>query len=321
MKLWMLAFGVAAFITAANESRAEDDPVRVQAKQLAYAGVEAYQAGDFRTASAKLEKAFAMLPVPSIGLYSARALVSLGSLLEAERRYRQIAELAIASGDRTVQERARSEAASELEGLKAKIPRLRVQVEGAPLSEVQISIDGVPVDTTEATTERPLNPGTHRIESHRGTETVPVEITLREGGHSVALVRFVEHAPIASPVAPDPSVLNVAPHDASPAHSSVPWRTVGWVGVGIGGATLALSGISALVANSEKPSDCSGHVCQGSVESYNGWRTVSAVSFWSGLAIGIGGAAIVLALPTKQSKRSEVALSVSASGISLKGTY
>src|SRR5262245_17640646 len=72
-----------------------DDAARTKARALGYAGVEAYGNGDYSEASAKLEESFQLLPAPSLGLWSARALVGLGRWVEAEQRYRAVAALAV----------------------------------------------------------------------------------------------------------------------------------------------------------------------------------------------------------------------------------
>jgi hypothetical protein len=55
-----------------------EDPVRTEARALGSAGVQAYALKDFEMASAKLDEAFQLVPVPTLGLWSARALIKLG---------------------------------------------------------------------------------------------------------------------------------------------------------------------------------------------------------------------------------------------------
>jgi hypothetical protein len=49
-------------------SQAPDEATRTAARALGTAGVEAFEAGDMNTASDKLEKAYQLLKVPSLGL-------------------------------------------------------------------------------------------------------------------------------------------------------------------------------------------------------------------------------------------------------------
>jgi hypothetical protein len=75
MALWLAAGSVRA--------QAVDDATRGAARTLGYDGVKAYNAGDYAVADQKLEKAYRVLKVPSLGLWSARTLVKLGRLVEA----------------------------------------------------------------------------------------------------------------------------------------------------------------------------------------------------------------------------------------------
>src|SRR5882724_10278109 len=75
------------FVALPAHAQDIDDATRAAARKLGTAGVESYQSGQFQVASEKLEKAYRMLQVPSLGLWSARALVKLGHLVEAQERY------------------------------------------------------------------------------------------------------------------------------------------------------------------------------------------------------------------------------------------
>ncbi|HEY4159182.1 MAG TPA: tetratricopeptide repeat protein, partial [Polyangiaceae bacterium] len=68
-------------------AQAVDDATRSAARNLASAGVQAYQANDYPAARDKLERAYQVLRAPSLGLWSARALVKVGALVEAGERY------------------------------------------------------------------------------------------------------------------------------------------------------------------------------------------------------------------------------------------
>src|SRR5690606_14260666 len=90
-----------------------DSTTRAAARKLGTSGVEAYQAGDYQGASEKLERAYATLKVPTLGLWSARALIKLNRWVEAAERLLAVTRLD-ASGDVQVQQAARAEAEQEL---------------------------------------------------------------------------------------------------------------------------------------------------------------------------------------------------------------
>jgi hypothetical protein len=70
---WALTLGLV------TPARAEvDDATRSSARELGYAGVEAFQASDYAAAHAKLDRAYRVLKAPSLRLWSARALETTG---------------------------------------------------------------------------------------------------------------------------------------------------------------------------------------------------------------------------------------------------
>lgn len=137
-KLWHRWMGPAfavAFIaisprSAMGQLQPSDDAVRAKARALAYAGVEAYAVGEYAGASEKLEESYRLLPVPSLGLWSARSLVKLGKLVEAEARYRAVAGLIVSPSAPPVQHRAKRDSARELLALLPKIPTLELELSG-----------------------------------------------------------------------------------------------------------------------------------------------------------------------------------------------
>jgi hypothetical protein len=184
-------------VVRSSAAQALDDSSRAAARKLGYSGVEAFQAGDYKTAHEKLEKSYRVLQVPSVGLWSARTLVKLGKLVEASERYLELSRLTVSSGDQAVQKQAQAEAATELEALGPKIPSLTVQIEGATVAEVKVSVDGTAISTDLVNEARPVNPGQHRVEGARGSEQATAEVTLAEGEQKTAILRFGQAAALA----------------------------------------------------------------------------------------------------------------------------
>src|SRR6516164_5582103 len=132
LKTLLIGFG----LTVASHAGAEDVDAanRALARQLGNAGVDAFQAGDFVAASEKLEKAYAILKAPSLGLWSARALKAIGKHIEASERYLEVTRLDAAGGDVSVQRKAQLDASLELDALRPKIPSLSIRLQGATVS-------------------------------------------------------------------------------------------------------------------------------------------------------------------------------------------
>lgn len=290
-----------------------DDGTRAAARSLGTAGVEAYQAGDFRAAHDKLEKAYRILKVPSLGLWSARALVKVGKLVEAGERYLEVTRLTIQGGDTGVQKQAQADAQSELDALGQRIPSVVVQVEGADASTVSITLDGEAISNALVGEKRPVDPGAHHVEGTRGADHVSVDVKVAEGGSSPAVLHFsAETSAGAVPAAAAGAEIQPPPGAAQPiedhvsAGSASPLRTAGFVALGVGGAGLVLGGITGVVALGKHSSlkddgACSDLHCNASessqVNSYNSMRTVSSIGFIAGGVIAATGLVLVLTAP------------------------
>jgi hypothetical protein len=298
---------VALTLLTASPARAQagDEAARAEARKIGYAGVEAYQAGDFATARERLETAYQMLRVPSLGLWSARALAKLGKLVEAEARYLEVIRLPTSVGDEAIQEQARRDAGNERTALARRIPSVIVRLEGAPASEVAVTIDDAALVGSALAENHLVNPGRHKVEGIRGTTRAQVEISVAEGEQREAVLRFAA-APAASTSSggPDPT-LGVQRPAAST--GSDPRRTIGWVTLGTGGAGLVIGAVSGFMAMSKKSdldkAGCgTGSTCppseRGNVDSYNSLRTVSGVGFIAGAALAGVGAYLLLTAPT-----------------------
>ena len=106
-------FGALGLAARPASAQPADESTRTAARALGTAGVEAYQANDFATATDKLEKAYGLLRVPSLGLWSGRALVKVGKLLQAADRFLEATSLQAPAGEYAVQKQAQTDAAQQ----------------------------------------------------------------------------------------------------------------------------------------------------------------------------------------------------------------
>lgn len=309
-----------------------DDSTRASARRLGYAGVEAFEARDYKGASEKLERAFGVLQVPTLGLWSARALVKLGKLVEAQERYIKVGRLAVSGGDADVQRKAQAEAAEELAALEPRIPSLVIDLKGAEASEVALQIDDVKVATPLIGEPRPVNPGARSVLAVRGSEQRRLTVTVAEAQQQRVMIDFGAPAPpAAGPEAASNATLAVGSgpssrSDAKPAGAAR--RTVGWVAVAVGGAGLIFGGVTGamvlgkkgdLEANARCRDDACGPSQQGDVDSYNSLRTLSTVGFIAGGVVAATGVVLVLTAPKAQSPSA--ALWLGPSSASVRGTF
>lgn len=305
-----------------------DAKTRFAVRKLGAAGVSAYHAGDYEGASEKLEKAYELMPVPSLGLWSARALVRRGLWTRAAERYLTTRRLDLGPGDPKIQRQALQAAAAERAALMPRIPSLRVRLEGARAEEVSVSVDGSPLPALLVGEDWPVDPGTHAVVGRRGSEQVEATSSVTEGEHTEVVLHFstpprgeplaaVPQLPLAPPaeatITPTSSHLPApAPNDAvmdgaSPADGGQPiWRGVGWVSLGAGGAALLASTFAALVASQRHErwtsrGDCVGNGCvealREEVEAYNRLVDLSTAGWISGAALLGGGIFLVLTFP------------------------
>lgn len=298
-------------------AQAADESTRTAARALGSAGVEAYQANDFATATDKLEKAYALLHAPSLGLWSGRALVKVGKWVEAAERFLEATSLQVPTGEYAVQKQAQSDAAAELTALKPRIPLLVVKVEGAALADCSFTVDGQPVPSSSLVAGRLVNPGAHVVEARRGNDQARAEADVTEGERKTVVLSFNPALPPVVPIVPGAAPVHedLSPPPPATSAPSSAQRTWGWVAVGAGGVGLLVGGVTGIVALGKKSDIDSNPNCQNNrcapsesdaVDSYNSLRTVSSVGLFAGGGLAVLGAVLVLTAPSRPSTQAFV---------------
>ncbi|HXK20029.1 MAG TPA: hypothetical protein VNG33_19595 [Polyangiaceae bacterium] len=310
--------GVVCLLAAHVGAQPADSVTRDAARTLGLAGVDAYQAGNYDAASDKLEKAYALMNVPSIGLWSARALAKRSLLVEAANRYFEVASLQVPQGDAAVQRQAQIDAQAELEQLRPQIPQLTVRISGADPSDVTLSIDGKAAPSSIIGKPRLINPGSHQVEAHNGSiqKSASVDTLL---GKQASVV--LDLSPAAHGAAPASAV--TADASASPSSTR---RTLGWIGVGAGGVGIALGSVMGGLAVSKraslKSSGCTDTICptkkQDDVDRLNTVRAVSTVGFIAGGVLASAGVVLLLTAPSSEHPITAV---MSGETVTLTGSF
>ncbi|HEY2405038.1 MAG TPA: hypothetical protein VGI10_03500 [Polyangiaceae bacterium] len=336
-----IACGAPLGIPSIASAQQAEDATRTAARALGTAGVEALQTGDVGVATDKLEKAYIILKVPSLGLWSARALVKRGLLVEAAQRYQEVSELPLGSGDTSVQQQAQADAKAELEALRPRVPTLRIRVVDADLQSVSVFIDGKQIEASLIDSPQPINPGTHQVGLMRGAEHTVTSVSVAEGGRQSIELRLGPQAPAAKDASsnqgPEPATaagasdhaVSTKPEDfpgKRSASSTLP--TLGWIAVGVGGAGIVLGGVTGVIAMSKKSnldSDprCHNESCppssQAKVDSLMTMRSVSTAGFIAGGVLAGTGAIILLT--SRSPNKSETQAWVMPNGIVLRRTF
>jgi hypothetical protein len=311
---------------ARGEAQAvNDDGTRAAARELAAHGIEAYQAGDYAGASQRLDKAFRLFATPTLGLWSARARMQLGRWVEAAERYREALRMSAAVGDNATQKQAQADAAAELEALSPRIPGLTLELEGAvPNASITLTLDGAAISSEVLGVRLPVNPGTHRIAAVGQDQRADVEVhvTEREHRHVLLPLQSVGYATGPAPVrlAENVEPLPPAPAGATRADTggASPLKTLAITGLIVGAASVAASGVIALIAEGK----CARGKCASTEEqqSYDPLRTTSTVTFWAGAALAVGGGVLLWAAPASTDAQKPLSLRVGPFGVSVAGT-
>lgn len=312
----------------AGAAQEVDDATRASARQLGYSGVEAYEAQSYAAASDKLERAYRVLQVPTLGLWSARALVKLGKLVEAQERYLKVGRLAVSGGDADVQRKAQADAARELAALEPRLSSLQIEVAGAQADDITLSIDNTQVASALIGEPRPMNPGAHTLVGRRGSEEKRLNINLSEGEQQRVTLSFSGSSTTGGvPGSHAAHETTSAPAADKPAGSTQ--RLLGWVTIAAGGAGLAFGGVTGGLALSKKNGfetnpHCNDSACgpsqQGDIDSYNSLRTMSSVGFIAGGTLAAAGVVLLLTAPSSEPK-SSAALWLGPGSVRLRGTF
>ncbi len=277
-----LLAAVTTLALATTEARAQpvDIETKSAARKLGTEGQKLFEAGNIAGALEKFNLADSLIPAPTLGVRAARCLQLLGRLVEASERYLDVTRVQLDRYAPQVMRKAQAEALAERDKLLPTIPTLDVTVEGPTGAGVTVSIDGKPVPPALLGQKRPVDPGAHRVEAKRADTTVTREVTLKLGEAGEVALKL---PPIpAKPKPPD----------------TFPYRTVGFVGVGVGvaGALFGgVNGILALTTDQKLVTRCgSDHLCPAAAwpqadafDLMRAFTTAGLVIGATGLAVGI----------------------------------
>lgn len=308
-----------------------DEASRASARTLGRAGIDAYRARDFAGAAEKLERAYRVVKVPALALWSARALEKTGKLVEASERFLEATRIPANSGDQATQEQARTDAVKEREALQPRIPTLMIEVRSG-VDEIRIDGAVVPVDLLGV--PRPVNPGSHSIvASHEGTEK-SYQVTLKEAEKQTLKIDIpgdpgrskLRMGGKANPLS-HRSLSNDTPPEPKEGRTQ---RIIGYSALGLGGAGIVVGTVSGLLLVSKHNSTSVKDTCEGSrcplgsedtVNSFNTLRSVSTVGFIAG-AIGVGaGVTLLLTVPKQPRQKASITPWIGVGSLGVNGGF
>jgi hypothetical protein len=346
----ILGASLVVLLCWSHEARALDSTQKASILELSRDAKRDFDAGRFLDASLKFQMAFERAKVASLALYAARASVRAGAWVTAAAQYRTATNAPpneLWLGDK--QSVAREQARLELVQLEAKLPRLVIDSENPRLGvPVSVSLDDKSLVLRDGRAELPVNPGTHVIVFRYADTHLSREVTAKEAERLTLTLRFPQPTSATSGVVNQRKVparptaiarrfeLSGEPDEPAPLkkerlqgapNQRSPWRTVGWIGVGVGVTSIAVGSIAALVVDSQYrdyEDTCPDGVCrrgdisQDDVDSYNLLRTTSLTTLIAGAVLGAAGTTILLATPSTHSGPT-VSLHLTPTGAYLQG--
>lgn len=303
----LVALGFALAQAPGTARAAEPTAAEVKlARELGNAGIDAFEAGDYDVAAEKLDKAYALNPVPTLGWWSGRAFERTGQLVAASERWRAVVQME--AGDSELFQKAIADARKALPEIEKRIPRIEVRIEGAEKDDVQVTINGTPVSRAMLDSPIPVDPGRVQLTAKAGERNVVQTAKLAEGERNVVTLRIpVDGAsPKPTPV-PEPQADPATPKDTSPGPaqpedvagaSSGPPALV-WVALGVGVVGVGVGAVTGMLAKSKEDDlneDCPEKACEpmfhGDVDSMNRLATTSTIAFIVGGAGFVGAGAL-----------------------------
>ena len=273
---------------------------RATARTLAQEGQHALETKNYTMAIDKFSRADSLVHAPTLLLGLARAQVGATKLVEAQENYNRIIREGVAPGAPKSWSKAIDDANKEVGAISPRIPWVTITVLGP--SSPEVVIDSTPVPHASLGVKRAINPGTHKLKiSAEGYLPQEKSIVLTEG-QSLSVNVELEQAPDLTPPPEKKAPAAVAVDTSS---GGGEWRkTVAYVSLGVGGASLIVGGVAgalALAKHSQLADACPDrNACdpsqRASIDTYHRLGTIADVGFIVG---GVGVAAGVVLLLTQ----------------------
>lgn len=301
---------------------------RETARALMDAGEDRMEAKDYAAALKAYEGADAIMHLPMTGVAVVEAQAALGLLVEARDKAIAVKLLPVRPGENAAFSRAREKAAALADSLAARIPSIKITVEGGP-AEVDVLVDGVVLPRAAATAPRSVNPGKHIVAAKApGHDEVRAEVSVAEG---TTLPITLTLKPSARAPA---GGIKGAPAPAGPRVDAPAERGTSplvFVSFGVGAAGIivgSVTGILSISRTSDLSSACPRMTCAPEDDDYNAANTLanlSNVAFAVG-AVGVGAGVVGLIVsgadgPAPKSPRVSVRAAVGPGAVMITGVF
>jgi hypothetical protein len=293
----------------------EEERRKIAARHMAHRAMDLMREGRWADAQALLQHAYQLVPAPTLAVLEGDALVQLGELNQAARRFDAARRAELRAGAPPAYHRAVRIAKSRLLALNARIPRLVIAIKGVDGEEpLGLWLNDEPLSPALLGVERHVDPGQYTVRAEVNGKTVSRQIELKEGS--------AEHVVLD----PDNDAATVA-RDDSADRERQRRRTAGWISVGVGGAGV-LTGVVAGIITQNKERDLKARctpTCppslQGEVEAFERARTTSWVGYGVG-ALGLGtGIALLLTSRGEPATSARIQPYATLRGVGVRGSF
>ena len=311
--------------TAATPARAQDAQAQAMGRALFNEGTTLFNKGDFEAACPKFEASLKNYPGLGTRGKLAECYEKLGRYASAWAAYREVAQLAMRSGDPTREQVASGRAKS----LEPKLSYLTITL--PPANDVPglvIKRGTAELERAKLGSAEPVDSGGITIEiSAPGRKTFTTQLTAMQGQSTKFEVPSL--VPTESAVAPPPPP---PPSGAEPpgVHGDPPaWqKPVGLVLVGVGVVGMGVGGVFGLSAKSKYNGAFDGGGCdratkscdapgQSAVDDARSKATLSTILFAAGGALTVAGAVVFLTAPSSSARALKVSPTTYAGGAGL----
>jgi hypothetical protein len=237
--------------------RAQTEEERESARDLMDQGDERVEQKDYAAALVLYRAAHDIMHVPTTGIEVARALVSLGKLVEGREAALDVLRLPETTNEPKPFAIARVASDQLVRDLTQEIPTLRV-VLGPPgaVPQASLRIDGVSCPHA-LNVPYALNPDTHLVQvSAPGFQPIELRVVLARGERESLRIDLQPQAALAPPAPPRPAPrlerhpepqppLAAQPAEPAPRRSPT-WVT--WTGLGLVGSGLVTGTVAGIIA-------------------------------------------------------------------------
>lgn len=233
-----LAGPALALVLCTSPAVAQSDEDRAGARAAATAGATAFDEGKWAEAVDLFTRAETLVHAPPHLLFIARAYLKMGRLVRARENYLKITREALAPSAPKAFTEAHAAAKTEIASLEARIPTVKISVDGEGAQSASLVMDGNKLASALAGVPFPIDPGEHKFAARTKTLTSEeVTVKVAEGANEALSLSLKIPLP-KSAEDPEPVVVPTAPPPADrappPTEKGNGLRIASYAAVGVG---------------------------------------------------------------------------------------